>query len=157
MNPEDFINKIKPHARKIQDKYDIPAPVIIAQAALESGWGRHIPHDKNNKESSNNIFGVKHHGSEKYDYVVSDTTEYVNGRWITEESKFRKYESWYESLEDYASFLIKNNRYEKSFEHADDPYRFAVELQKAGYATDPEYANKLISIINQYDLVKKLA
>jgi len=142
--PKEFISKLKTPALTMEDKYGVPAPVIIAQAALESGWGRHIP------EGSNNIFGIKAVGTER-EYVIAKTQEFKHDQWSTEYDKFRKYSSYQESIRDHSKFLTENPRYKPCFE-TDDPDEFARRLQTAGYATDPDYADKLIRIMRQYDL-----
>lgn len=121
--------------------------VKLAQAALESGWGKYT--------AGNNMFGIKAagqhtpywHGS----YVSSRTSEYENGSYVQQTSKFRKYDTIGDSVKDHTYFLQQYRRYKPVFE-AKTPEEQAKALQSAGYATDPNYSGKLISIINTYNL-----
>lgn len=151
MKPDKFIKLLKPDALKIQKEHGIPAAAIIAQAALETGWLKHPIKDKYTGRNSYNLFGIKHHG--QGDYVVINTHEYEDGKKIVIEDKFKAYSSYKESILGHMEFLFDNPRYKKTLE-ADDPREFVRELQKAGYATDPDYAKKLISIMENYDLIK---
>lgn len=135
---QEFIAKAKPLALKVQDKYGIPYGVCIAQAALETGWGRHV--------KGNNYFGIKGQGQR------FATHEFVDGKKINIVDSFRAYDSMEESFEDYGRFLQTQPRYAKAFQTS-NPEEFAKELQQAGYATDPEYANKLISIMRRWGLM----
>ncbi len=142
---EKFIERLREPALRMEEKHGVPAPVIIAQGALESGWGRYMP------PGSNNLFGIKHHDSPEHDYVVAPTHEHLDGEDVPQDAKFRKYDSWEESVEDHSQFLRSNSRYSDCFKTS-DPAEFARRLQEAGYATDPEYAQKLISIMRGHDL-----
>lgn len=134
---QEFIAKAKPLALKVQQDHGVPYGVCIAQAALETGWGRYV--------KGNNYFGIKGKGQ---DFA---THEYVDGKKINIVAGFRAYESMEESFEDYGKFLHAQPRYTQALK-TKDPKQFARELQRAGYATDPEYANKLISIMRRWDL-----
>lgn len=120
--------------------------VKLAQAAVESGWGNHI--------AGNNMFGIKAAGKHTPywtgDYVTAGTTEYQNGSYVPQNSNFRKYASIGDSVKDHTYFLQQNKRYAAVFT-AKTPEEQAKALQAAGYATDPNYAGKLISIINTYN------
>ena len=135
---KEFIAKAKPLALKVQDRYGVPYGVCIAQAALETGWGRYV--------KGNNYFGIKGQG-QKF-----ATHEFVDGKKINILDSFRAYESMGDSFEDYGRFLSTQPRYAKAFQTG-NPEEFAKELQRAGYATDPEYASKLISIMRRWGLV----
>ncbi len=153
MKPKEFIKKLKPDALKVQRKTGIPAGIIISQAALETGWLRYPIKDKNTGRYSYNLFGIKARGSWSGDTVLVDTHEEIEGRRVKTEDEFRAYDSYAESILDHMSFLFDNPRYEKVLE-TDDPVKFARRLQDAGYATDSSYADKLISIMKQYDLLE---
>lgn len=142
-NVSQFINKVLTDAKKIKIKYKIPASVLIAQAALESGWGRSV--------KDNAYFGIKSHNS-KGAATVFTTSEVINGKKITIKDSFRAYANFGDSAEDYGKFLTTQPRYKPAFVHTNDPLKFADALQKAGYATDPSYAKKLRSIITTYYL-----
>lgn len=138
-----FIKFIASSATKIYQKYGIYASLTISQACLETGYGSSMP------VNSNNLFGIKWTGTG--DYVVSQTKEYINGKWITINAKFRKYNFLEDSIYDHAKFLIENPRY-KNVLLAKNGLAACQEIQKDGYATDPNYANQLINLINQYNL-----
>ena len=133
--PEAFVASIAPTAKAVAEELGIDPRVIIAQAALETGWGKHV--------KGNNIMGVKSHGKE--DGLMVQTHEVVDGKRIKVRYSFRQYESYDESIADYSSFLQQNKRYEPMLQAA--TLREQVEaLGKSGYATDPEYADKVMAI-----------
>lgn len=138
-----FIKKTLPAAKKVKTKYKIPASVLIAQAALESGWGRHV--------KDNAYFGIKAHKT-KGGTTSFTTTEFINGKKVTMSDSFRVYKNFDEAAEDYGKFLTSNPRYKSAFAYSKQPLIFVDKLQAAGYATDPRYATKLRSIITTYYL-----
>lgn len=141
-----FIDKLLPHAKAVSQSTGIPPHFMLAQAALESGWGKHeIRHADNSP--SYNLFGIKAGASWKGDVVETVTTEYINGVPQKMVEKFRAYNSYAEGFNDYAKLLLDNPRYAKVLKSA-DAATFANGLQRAGYATDPLYAEKLIRILN---------
>jgi flagellar protein FlgJ len=144
MTPKEFLAWLKPHALRLQQEFGIPAAVIAAQAALETGWGK--------SAVGNNLFGIKWTGEGPS--VDAKTTEYIGGEKKTVVAKFRAYASPYESLRDHSEFLLENPRYGQALAVADDPEQFAEELQRAGYATDPKYAAKLKSIMRSHGLLE---
>jgi len=146
-NSVDFINTLMPHARNAAAVTGIPPHFMLAQAALESGWGRYeIRHPDNSP--SHNLFGIKADGNWKGKTIETMTTEYVNGVPQKIIEKFRAYGSYEEGFRDYINFLSDNPRYAEVL-NAQNASDFAHGLQRAGYATDPQYANKLIRILNQ--------
>ena len=142
-NVTAFINKTLTDAKSIKEKYKVPVSILIAQAALESGWGRSV--------KDNAYFGIKAHKTSGSTTSFT-TTEFVNGKKVTITDAFRAYANFGEAAEDYGKFLTTNAHYKAAFDHVNDPARFAEELQKAGYATDPKYADKLKTIISTYKL-----
>ncbi|MBL8384911.1 MAG: flagellar assembly peptidoglycan hydrolase FlgJ [Burkholderiales bacterium] len=125
----------------------VPAQFILGQAALESGWGRRdIRHADGT--SSHNLFGIKATGGWKGPTVEAVTTEYVGGVARRTVEKFRAYASYAEGFADYAKLIGSNPRYAATL-RAGDAEQFAASLQRAGYATDPNYAAKLTSVIRQ--------
>lgn len=142
-NVSSFIDETLEDAREVRSKYRIPVSVLMAQAALESGWGRHV--------KDNAYFGIKAHNTEGATTTFT-TTEYISGQKVTTEDSFRAYANFMEAALDYGAFLTTNPRYKPAFDHTNDPYKFADALQAAGYATDPQYAQKLHSIILTYYL-----
>ncbi len=125
----------------------IPAPFMLAQAALETGWGKReiIGRDGTN---SHNLFGIKAGSSWKGPTVDVTTTEYIGGQPRKMIQKFRAYANETESFADYARLMKDSPRYAKVVEQASDAKAFAMGLQKAGYATDPLYGQKLGQVIN---------
>lgn len=144
MTPEEFISAIAPSARMSATTTKIPASFVIADAALESGWGSHAP--------GLNFFGVKADPSWTGPVTVQNTREFWNNKWVMIQTKFRAYSSWLGSLNDHASFLLENPRYQPAFAFTDDSEVFAREIADAGYATDPTYAQKIIEIIRAHNL-----
>ena len=146
----DFIEKLLSHAKIASQSTGIPPHFMLAQAALESGWGRHeIRHADDSP--SYNLFGIKAGTNWKGDVVEKVTTEYVNGSPQKVVEKFRAYSSYAEGFSDYANLLLDNPRYAKVLKST-DAASFANGLQRAGYATDPLYAEKLIRILNSETL-----
>jgi flagellar protein FlgJ len=141
-----FQEALSPHAEEASRTTGIPAKFMMAQAALESGWGKHVMHTADGA-SSYNLFGIKAGASWKGKTVDAVTTEYVNGVAQKRVEKFRAYDSYADSFRDYARLLRNNPRYEKVLANATDAHGFAQGLQHAGYATDPNYAKKLTNII----------
>jgi len=140
-----FVRRLGTAAMSVAQKSGIPAELILSQAALESGWGkREIPGE--GATSSHNIFGIKATGGWTGKVVNVLTTEFVDGVPRKVMQPFRAYDSYEDSLKDYARLLTENPRYERVLK-ARDPQQAAIEVQKAGYATDPKYAEKLISIM----------
>ena len=149
----------KPHVKAFQEKFaasaeeasrvtGIPAKFMLGQAALESGWGkREIAAADGTK--SHNLFGIKASKGWKGKTVEVATTEYVNGRMERKMEKFRAYNSYDESFRDYAQLIGNNPRYKHVMANSLDAAGFAQGLQRAGYATDPNYAAKLTRIIRQ--------
>jgi flagellar protein FlgJ len=143
-----FVERLAAPAQAASAATGIPARFIIGQAALESGWGkREIKHA--NGETSHNIFGIKATPGWTGKTVNSVTTEYVNGQPKKVVERFRAYDSYEDALTDYASVIKNNPRYAPVVEASRDVAGFAHGMQKAGYATDPQYAKKLISIMRQ--------
>jgi peptidoglycan hydrolase FlgJ len=142
-----FQNTLTPHAEEASRATGIPARFMLGQAALESGWGKHVMKTADGG-SSHNLFGIKATGGWKGKTVDAVTTEYINGVPQKRVEKFRAYDSYADSFKDYANLLRNNPRYEKVLANATDAKGFAQGLQRAGYATDPNYAAKLTNIIN---------
>ncbi|HEY3590925.1 MAG TPA: flagellar assembly peptidoglycan hydrolase FlgJ [Buttiauxella sp.] len=143
----DFIARMLAPAMDASRKSGIPHQLIIAQAALESGWGNQEILTKEGKPSYN-LFGIKATGGWKGDSTEITTTEYINGAAQKVKAAFRVYGSYSEALSDYAALLANNPRYQ-NVSRATSPEHAARALQSGGYATDPQYASKLISIIQQ--------
>jgi flagellar protein FlgJ len=145
-----FQDKLASHAEEASRASGIPAKFMLGQAALESGWGRREIKGRDGS-NSHNLFGIKAGPDWKGRVVETTTTEYINGKAQARVEKFRAYDSYADSFKDYARLLASNPRYEKALAAASgsDAAGFARKLQAAGYATDPNYATKLASIIKK--------
>ncbi|MDD5336114.1 MAG: flagellar assembly peptidoglycan hydrolase FlgJ [Rhodoferax sp.] len=144
---EQFVSRLLPAAQRASQASGVPAQLIMAQAALESGWGRReIRADDG--QPSYNLFGIKADKSWKGPVVEASTTEYVNGVAQKTRASFRAYGSYEEAFSDYGKFLSSNPRYANVLT-APDAAGAARGLQQAGYATDPQYGGKLIRIMKQ--------
>ncbi len=141
-----FQDKLGAHAEEASRATGIPAKFMLGQAALESGWGKREIKGRDGV-ASNNLFGIKAGPEWKGKVAEAVTTEYVNGVAQRRTEKFRAYDSYADSFKDYAKLITNNKRYEKVLASAGDASSFAQGLQKAGYATDPNYAAKLTRII----------
>ncbi|MDN7879325.1 glycoside hydrolase family 73 protein [Burkholderia aenigmatica] len=137
--PAGFIAAIAPAAQSCAKRTGVPASVTVAQAALESSWGKRAP--------GMNLFGIKADAAWHGPVTSQVTHEVENGQTITITANFRAYSTWQGSIDDHAAFLTGNPRYRPAFAFKDGP-SFARAIAAAGYATDLEYAEKLISIMN---------
>ena len=146
---EDFVAQMAEPARQAAEKSGIPAKLILSQAALESGWGKREIRGEDGSNSYN-LFGIKATSSWKGKVVNIMTTEYVNGEPQKIMQPFRAYNSYAESFADYARLISQTERYSEVMT-APDAKAAAVRIQEAGYATDPAYADKLISIMGYFD------
>ena len=143
-----FVDKMAAPAQAASAATGIPARFIVGQAALESGWGKGEIKNADGT-SSHNVFGIKATSDWKGKTVSATTTEYVNGKAHKVVQKFRSYDSYADAMTDYANMLRDNPRYASVLSTSHDAASFAHGMQKAGYATDPHYAKKLISIMQQ--------
>jgi len=141
----NFLEKLAPGVARLAGRTGLPASVILAQAILESDWGRSALARRNR-----NLFGIKAH---RAGGVVYRTTEFNGNRSRTVRARFASYPSYDACLEDYARLLARP-RYARARAVAANPFAFAVELQRCGYATDPRYAAKLQLLLRRYDLTK---
>lgn len=153
-SPEAFVKSIWPQAQKTAAELGVPAKALVAQAALETGWGRRLVGRKG--VTSHNLFGIKAGGRWAGEKMSAATHEFVNGVRRTERAAFRAYGSASDSFADYAR-LLGNARYAGARNTGNDTQRFASALQKAGYATDPSYAAKITAIANGPTLNRALA
>lgn len=144
--PKDFVSAISAHAQDVQKKLGVPFEVIIAQAALETGWGQKII-QKPDGQSSNNLFNIKADSRWQGDKTSKETLEFEQGAMIKKKEPFRVYQSLKESVDDYVNFLSSNERYQPALEKAGDVEQFLQGIKKAGYATDPNYVDKIKGIL----------
>jgi len=143
---QDFVQKLMPHAEQASKATGISAHLMVGQAALESGWGRHEIKMADGS-NSHNLFGIKAGASWKGKVAEVMTTEYHNGVANKQVEKFRAYDSYADGFKDYANTLSQNLRYSEVLQQGDSAQGFAHALQEAGYATDPRYEDKLSSVI----------
>ena len=146
-SPEAFVKKMWPLAKSAANMIGADPRILVAQAALETNWGRNIvPHDKDS--SSHNLFNIKAGSDWAQKTTAQYTLEQKDGVLIKEKTTFRSYHSFAESFKDYVSFLKSNNRYAEALNNATNPQAFIQALQKAGYATDTNYADKILKIFS---------
>lgn len=144
----NFINQIVPGARQSYEETGIFPSITIAQAILESGWG-----ESGLAVKAKNLFGIKADSSWKGEVLEMLTQEHVNGGVITITARWRVYSSWNDSVIDHGKFFVENSRYkENGVLDAKNYIEQANCIQKAGYATDPNYAKLLIQVINDFGL-----
>jgi len=142
-----FVRQHAAAAKAAEASSGIPASNILGQAALESGWGKHEIHMKDGTPS-HNLFGIKATSDWKGKVAEVTTTEYMSGVPHQVTAKFRAYDSYEDAFKDHAKLLTQSPRYSQTVAQADTAKGFATGLQKAGYATDPAYADKLTKVIN---------
>ncbi|MFM1655527.1 glycoside hydrolase family 73 protein [Brevibacillus sp. B_LB10_24] len=148
MTQQEFITKIASAAVEDMKKTRIPASLTIAQAILESSWGK-----SGLTVKANNLFGIK--GTGPAGNVSMPTKEYSGGQWITVNANFRKYNNWGESIADHSALILNGTRDKPTRYHGvlGVDYKTACNaIWQGGYATDPQYPQKLISLIEQYNL-----
>lgn len=143
---EEFLEKVKPFAEQAAAELNISTDVLLAQAALETGWGKYLIHDTKGNNTFN-IFNIKATGWQGKSVTVN-TLENKQGVAQQERSAFRQYEGYAQSFADYVSLIKNNPRYKNALAAGADSAGYADALQKAGYATDPEYAQKIKRLIN---------
>ncbi len=152
---QEFVQQLWPHAKAASEKLGVAPEVILAQAALETGWGKKVNQHASG-ESSYNLFNIKADGRWQGESVSVATLEFREGVAVRETAKFRAYASYEESFTDFVSFIKTSPRYQPALAVADDAQSFTRELSAAGYATDPEYANKIMRIATGEPLQKAL-
>jgi len=143
----EFVQQLLPMATKVAKKIGVDPKLLLAQAALETGWGKYIMHDDKG-QPSNNLFGIKSGTSWKGSSAKVDTLEVDKGTFVKVKDDFRMYDDFEKSFSDYVKFLQTNPRYESALNVVKDAKQFVESLQSAGYATDPNYAKKILQIFN---------
>ena len=143
-----FVSKLFPMAEKAAAAIGVDPKIILAQAALETGWGKYVMHNENG-QASHNLFGIKSSNQWQGDTVNIDTVEVEKGEMVKKKQPFRMYDSFEKSFSDYVDFLNTNPRYNSALKAVENAEEFVNKLQSAGYATDPNYAKKIIRIFKQ--------
>jgi len=151
-NARDFIDGLLPFAKKVSEKIGVDPRLLLAQAALETGWGKFIMHDEYG-QASHNLFGIKANNNWKGSAVSIDTLEVEGGEFVKRKESFRMYQNFEESFKDFIRFIKNNPRYQSAIESANDSNSFVQSLQSAGYATDPNYGKKILDILGREPLV----
>lgn len=146
-SPSEFIATLLPHAQNFAKQIGIDAKALLAQAAVETGWGRYMIHDAKG-ENSHNLFGIKADKRWEGDKTSINTVEFEQGVAKQQKANFRSYDSFTDALKDYVSFVTENPRYKQALQNTTDPKVYFEKLQGAGYATDPQYAEKIMSVLN---------
>lgn len=145
-SPEDFAQQVWPFAQKAAKKLNVSPEALVAQAALETGWGKHVM-QRADGTSSLNLFGIKASRNWTGDTVSKPTVEFSDGIMRKERATFRTYPDLAATFDDYAEFIGEQPRYESAKNHGNDSAGFASALQESGYATDPDYADKIKAVL----------
>ncbi|WP_085614547.1 MULTISPECIES: flagellar assembly peptidoglycan hydrolase FlgJ [unclassified Pseudomonas] len=145
---DEFVATMLPMAEQAARRIGIDPRYLVAQAALETGWGKSVMRNTDGS-SSHNLFGIKATGNWEGGEARAITSEFRDGQFVKETAAFRSYDSYQDSFHDLVSLLQNNSRYQDAVKAADKPEQFVQELQKAGYATDPNYASKISQIARQ--------
>jgi flagellar protein FlgJ len=143
---QDFVDRMLPHAVQASKATGVPAQLMLGQAALESGWGKReirMPDGGN----SFNLFGIKASGGWNGKVAEVMSTEYRNGIAYKQVERFRAYSSYTEAFQDHAKLIGSSPRYAEVMQQAGNPAGMAMAIQRAGYATDPNYADKLARVM----------
>lgn len=148
---DEFVRDLLPHAEQAAAELGVDPRVLVAQAALETGWGQHVIRDGNGM-SSNNLFGIKATGGWGGQHLSIPTLEYTDGVARRQRENFRVYDDLAEGFADYVRLISGSERYTEAVNQAADPDAYLDALQAAGYATDPNYANKIKAILHGPDL-----
>jgi flagellar protein FlgJ len=152
-SPESFVQKLLPMAKQAAQRIGVSPEVILSQAALETGWGQHVIKQADGK-SSHNLFNIKADSRWQGEHATTGTVEYRDGVAVKEQAQFRSYDNYQDSFNDYVDFLQTQPRYQNALKQTHDPEQFIEGLHKAGYATDPGYADKIKKIMNSSTLAQ---
>ncbi|MGL5408494.1 MAG: flagellar assembly peptidoglycan hydrolase FlgJ, partial [Shewanella sp.] len=145
-SPAEFVKHLMPLAKKAAQKMGLHPAVLVAQAALESSWGKRVITDPQGGMSYN-LFGIKADPRWQGAKAVVSTLEYEQGVAARQKAAFRSYDSFEESFNDYVDFISQGPRYQQALAKVSEPSHYFDALQRAGYATDPHYASKLKKIL----------
>lgn len=145
-DPQEFVRDVWPHAERVAEKLNVAPEALLAQAALETGWGKHVM-ERANGVSSFNLFGIKAGKDWSGGSVARSTLEYTEGVAQRKVERFRAYPDIAATFDDYAALIEDNPRYEAVRDSGANGDDFATALQDAGYATDPSYASKIGRIL----------
>jgi len=152
-DPRAFVDQLMPLARRAAGRLGVAPEVLVAQAALETGWGRYVIRDERGR-SSHNLFNIKAGGGWDGPTVRKRTLEYADGVARMERAAFRAYPDFAASFQDYVEFIAGRPRYREALAQAGDPAGYLRALAQAGYATDPRYADKILAILEREPVLK---
>ncbi|KNC66103.1 flagellar assembly peptidoglycan hydrolase FlgJ [Pseudoalteromonas ardens] len=155
-DPESFVSQLWEHAKSAAAKIGLNPAVMVAQAALETGWGKHII-ARQDGESSLNLFNIKADKRWQGDSASKMTLEFEQGLPVKKQANFRAYDSLKDSINDYVDFLQSNPRYQEALTKTDNPDQYLDALQQAGYATDPDYAEKIKRVLDRGEFQSMLS
>ncbi len=155
-SPQTFIRHLWPQAQGAAEQLGVKPEVLLAQAALETGWGKHVIKHPDGSDS-HNLFNIKADYRWDGEQVAKRTLEYRDGIAVREQAFFRSYDSFEQSFQDYVDFLKDNPRYQGALKQTHQPEAFVDALQEAGYATDPAYGQKVRHILDSGVLDESLA
>jgi flagellar protein FlgJ len=144
---EQFVADVLPQAQSAAASLGVSAELLLAQAALETGWGKHTMKFDDGRNSFN-LFGIKANDGWQGNVLLRDSLEFQDGVMVNQVSKFRAYQSAEHSLADYAEFIQSSPRYAAALNSTGDDHAYIREIHRAGYATDPDYADKIINILD---------
>jgi flagellar protein FlgJ len=145
-SPNYFVSDLWPHAEKAANAIGISVQALVSQSALETGWGKHSMRFPDGQQAFN-LFGIKAGSQWDGPTLIKPTLEFREGVMQTEMAHFRTYESIPEAFDDYVEFIQTSPRYQNALEHQGNDAHYLKELQQGGYATDPQYADKIINIM----------
>ena len=146
-SPEDFVKQLQPLAEKYAAELGVSPRVLLAQAALETGWGQHVIRFSNDVPT-HNLFNIKADDRWNGPRAVVPTLEYERGSPVRQLAAFRAYPDFEASFRDYVDFLKTSERYQPALENSADSNAFVRALHQAGYATDPKYSSKINRIMS---------
>ena len=146
-SPQAFLEHLFPAAQKAAEQIGLDPKALLAQAAVETGWGKYMIHSGKG-ENTHNLFGIKADKNWQGEKALVDSIEFEQGVAITAKSPFRAYQNFNEALQDYVNFVQNSPRYEQALKQSEQTEQYFNALQQAGYATDPDYAKKVMSVFN---------
>lgn len=146
-NQADFVRVLYPYAVKAAKEIGTAPELLLAQSALETGWGQKMVKGHNGQPSYN-LFNIKADRRWQGDHARVSTLEYEQGIAVRQNANFRVYDNFEQSFSDLANFIATNDRYQHARTQADKPAEFIRSLHRAGYATDPQYANKVLRVLS---------
>ena len=152
-NQRSFIDKLLPIAEKAGGELGLDPKMLVAQAALETGWGKHLVNHPNGT-SSFNLFNIKAGSKWQGDTVSKEVVEYRGGISMQQKSQFRAYDSFQDSFNDYVDFIKQNARYSQALEQSHSPEKYMQALHQAGYATDPAYSKKVTHVYQRMETLQ---